>query len=205
MSKLDDLNPNQRKFVAEYIVSGNATQAAIAAGYSAKTAGSQGERLLRHAEISGALAEARAKLEIKTEITQERVLAELALLAFSSVDHYEVDELGNVTAKADAPKGAMRAISSIKRKTFTTKDGDVSREVEIKLWDKPGPLKLAGKHVGLFAEKVEISTSDDKPIGIIIAGQMPVPPELAGGAAPGPETTTTWAGQGQPQGPKEDT
>lgn len=190
------LNPKQRKFVAEYVLSLNAEASALAAGYSPKTAKSQGFRLLTHATIAKAIERGKQALEVRTEITQERVLAELALLAFSDVSHYEVDELGlNVKLAANAPRHAMRAISSIKRKTFTTEDGAVTREVEIKLWDKPGPLKLAGRHVGLFPDKVQIETKDDKPIAIIINGAMPIPHDVQSVIDVEPavtgETTTT--------------
>lgn len=192
MGKLDDLNPRQRKFVVEYVLSGNATQAAIAAGYSAKTAEVQGYALIRNPKVSVAIAESRQKLEIRTEITQDRVLAELALLAFSDITHYAVDDKGNVKLSDTAPKHAMRAVSSIKLK-ITTRDGEVTRDVEVKLWDKPGPLKLAGRHVGLFPDKIELTTKEDKPLAIIISGAMPVPPELAGevGVVVGPNTTST--------------
>lgn len=88
------------------------------------------------------------------------MLTETALLAFSDVTHYAVDDKGDVTLSKDAPKGAMRALQSIKRRITTRgtgKDVEVTREVELRLWDKPGPLKLAGQHVGLFANKVEHS------------------------------------------------
>ncbi|HTI46806.1 MAG TPA: terminase small subunit [Casimicrobiaceae bacterium] len=149
-----DLSPRQARFVAEYLVDGNATQAALRAGYKAGPGiESTASHLLRTPKVVEALTAARSKLQVRTEITQEKVLAELALLAFSSVDHYDVDDEGNVKVKADAPTGAIRAVSSIKRKVFTDEHGNVTREVEIKLWDKPGPLKTAGKHVGLFNDR----------------------------------------------------
>jgi phage terminase small subunit len=154
------INRQQARFVAEYLVDLDATAAAIRAGYSEKNASSLGYQLLQKSTVQAAVEAGRRKLMVTTEITQERVLSELARLAFSDVTHYDVDEHGNVKAAEGAPKGAMRAISSIKRKVFTDKDGNVSREVEIKLWDKPGPLRLAGKHVGLFQEKIEVTLPD---------------------------------------------
>jgi hypothetical protein len=100
-------------------------------------------------------------------ITQDRVLAELELLAFSSVEHYVVQPNGDVTLSADAPSGAMRGLQSVKRR-FTTRGSGRTQEtivdVEIRLWDKPGPLKLAGQHVGLFAEQHERRGKDGKVI-----------------------------------------
>lgn len=148
------LNQRQQRFVAEYLVCRNATDAATRAGYSAKTAYSMGSRLLKHVEIQTAMQNAITKLEIKAAITQARVLNEVALLAFSDVTHYQVDDFGNLSPAEGAPEGVMRAVSSIKRKTILDGKGAVvGREVEFRLWDKPGIVKLAGRHVGLFPNK----------------------------------------------------
>ena len=71
------LTPKQKCFVDEYLVDLNATQAAIRAGYSAKTAGSIGQRLLKKVEIQTALAAAMAAREERTEITADYVLRRL--------------------------------------------------------------------------------------------------------------------------------
>jgi len=161
-----DLTPRQQRFVEEYIVSLNATQAAIRAGYSAETARAQGSRLLTNADIERAIASAKEARSKATGITAERVIEELAVLAFSDVTHYDVDDEGNVTLAAGAPSNAHRAISAIKRRISTDKDGAVTREVELKLWDKPGPLKLAGRHVNVagFFDKVEVTGKDGGPV-----------------------------------------
>ncbi len=175
------LSPNQARFVSEYVVDNNATQAAIRAGYSAKTADVQGPRLLGNVRVAAAIEEARVKLQVRTGITQDRVLRELELLAFSDVLHYTVDDDGNFSVNPDAPKGASRAVSSVKRKVrfFTDKDGGSTKEVEteFRLWDKPGSLKLAGRHVGLFAE--DKATETPQPLAINVYTGMRPPPELA--------------------------
>jgi phage terminase small subunit len=74
---VSDLTPKQAQFVREYLIDLNATQAAIRTGYSAKTAYSQGQRLLRDVEIAKALAEAQAARSERTEITADMVLQEL--------------------------------------------------------------------------------------------------------------------------------
>lgn len=71
------LTPKQERFVAEYLIDLNATQAAIRAGYSAKSAYSQAHDLLKKPEIAEALSAARAKVAAKTELTQETVIAGL--------------------------------------------------------------------------------------------------------------------------------
>lgn len=71
------LNAKQERFVAEYLFDSNATQAAIRAGYSPKTAGQQGERLLKNVEIKAALSVAVAKQQRRTEISADLVLGGL--------------------------------------------------------------------------------------------------------------------------------
>ena len=68
------LNPKQQRFIDEYLIDLNATQAAIRAGYSQKTAGQQGERLLKNVEIQAALSERMNDRQKRTEITQDMVL-----------------------------------------------------------------------------------------------------------------------------------
>lgn len=161
------MTPKQARFVAEYIVDLNATQAAIRAGYSAKTATKIGSENLRKPDIAAAIQAAQLQRAERTGITQERVLEEVALLAFSDLTHYAVSDKGDVELLAGAPAGAMRALQSIKRKFTTRTIGEVREvtcDVEIRLWDKPGPLKLAGQHVGLFVERHEHTGKDGKAI-----------------------------------------
>jgi Terminase small subunit len=77
------LNPRQQRFVAEYLVDLNATQAAIRAGYSPRTAAAIGHENLRKPEIAAAVASARNELTECTEVTIETVVAELARLGFA--------------------------------------------------------------------------------------------------------------------------
>src|SRR6185437_8000191 len=90
-------------------------------------------------------------------------------LAFSDVSHYKTDETGNVTLAEGAPDGAVRALQSVKKKVRTYGGGEddepvTETETELRLWDKPGMLKLAGRHVGLFPDRVEISGPNGGPI-----------------------------------------
>ncbi len=68
------LTPKQARFVEEYLIDLNATQAAIRAGYSAKTANEQGAQLLAKLSIRQAVAEAQAVRSKRTEITQDEVI-----------------------------------------------------------------------------------------------------------------------------------
>ncbi|KXB29266.1 hypothetical protein AT959_14925 [Dechloromonas denitrificans] len=79
------MTPKQAAFIQQYLVDKNATQAAIRAGYSAKTASSAGERLLRNVEVCEAIERGMSDLAGRLGITAERVLLERSRLAFFDV------------------------------------------------------------------------------------------------------------------------
>lgn len=82
------LNQRQQLFVNEYLIDLNATQAAIRAGYSEKTAYSQGPRLLENVEIQEALKEAQMKTVQKLEITREEVIKDLIYIKEKNIDEW---------------------------------------------------------------------------------------------------------------------
>lgn len=95
------LNDRQQLFAQEYLVDLNATQAAIRAGYSQKTARSQGERLLTNVDIAAAIKDGIQERIKKTQITAERVLLELAAIAFMDIE--KLTEVGGkITDKLKA-------------------------------------------------------------------------------------------------------
>ncbi|MFB3855011.1 MAG: terminase small subunit [Vicinamibacterales bacterium] len=150
------LTPRQRRFVQEYVVDLNATAAATRSGYSTRAARAIGCENLTKPNIARAIKAALEARAARTAVTADRVLEELALLAFSSVEDYQVTDAGEVVLAPTARPGAMRALQSIKHRLTTRGRGDDAetvREVEIRLWDKPGPLRLAGQHLGLFIER----------------------------------------------------
>lgn len=102
-------------------------------------------------------------------MTQDHVLQEMALLANARLEDYVIGDDGQVELAEGAPDGAMAALKSIKKKTRLTydKDGNVvgkTYDVEVTLWDKPGTLKLMGRHVGLFPDRVEIVGKGGGPV-----------------------------------------
>ena len=156
--KAQRLAAKQRAFVEEYLVDLNATQAAIRAGYSAATACEIGSELLAKPAVAAAVAAGMAQRSHRTNLKQDSVLYEMSLLALSSISHYVIDDVsGEVRMAPGAPIGAIHAIQSIKRRTFVSTDANGNErrtyEVELKLWDKPTPLTLLGRHVGLFSNE----------------------------------------------------
>ena len=158
--------------MAEYLVDLNATQAAIRAGYSVRTAASIGQENLRKPEISAAIEARRAEVSRRTEVTQERVIRELAAVAFSDATVYDCDDAGRVTLREGAHDDAPRALASVKRKRRVVPGGDGAciEEVEFRLWNKVEALKLLGQHLNLFKEKTPLEQ---------LLGTLP--PELAQG------------------------
>lgn len=161
MSKKSVMNAKRRRFVEEYLLDLNATQAAIRAGYGAKTARQAGAELMEYVEVKEEIREAINARAARTLVNQDRVLDELAVVSFSNVDDYTVDEDGNLALAEDARPDAMRAIASVKRKrrVIPQKDSEpiVEVEVEYKLWSKPETLRLSGQHLGMYIEKREIT------------------------------------------------
>lgn len=164
------LTPLQRRFVEEYLIDLNGTEAAVRAGYSKKTAKAIACQVLKVQHVTDAIEEAMASRGERTGITADRVLRELERLAFSDLDNYTVDDNGDLKLADGAPKNAMRAVQSVKRRIIHTPIGDGHTvrtcEVEIRLWDKPGALKIAGRHVDVhgFADRVEVSGRNGGPI-----------------------------------------
>lgn len=164
------LNARQQRFVEEYLVDLNGTQAAIRAGYSEKTAPSQASRLLTNANIMAALQAARARLAKKLEVTQERVLQELARIAFADVrDLFTWDEQqACYVPSTNLTDDQAAAIASIEAETmrFTREDGLTETKIKLKLktYDKKGALDSLAKHLGMFIERHEHTGKDGGPM-----------------------------------------
>jgi phage terminase small subunit len=164
------LTVKQQFFVAEYLIDLNATKAAERAGYSKRTAASIGQENLNKPEISAAITEAQSKRFQRLEITAERVLVELALIAFSNMlDYITVGPNGMVRVDLSRlTRDQAAAISEITVEEFTERTGEDEdgkptfenvKRVKFKLSDKRGALVDLGKHLKLFTEKVEVGGS----------------------------------------------
>jgi len=153
--------------------------------------------------IAAAVKAAMAERSERVGVTVDHVLDEIAVVGFSSLWHYEIDETGHVALAKGAPESAIRSVSSIKRKRRVIPQGKdssiVEYETEIRLWDKPSALRLAGQHLGMFVEKVEHSGPDGGPIEV---NAVDLRDKLAGRIAgiAGRMTTPTVASNGNGNG-----
>lgn len=151
------LTPRQQRFIAEYLIDLNATQAAIRAGYSKRTASAVANETLRNPLIASTIKKAIDARAERTQVTADQVLAELAIIGFSDVRNYVVDGVNGVTLAPGAPDVAMRAVASMKVRRTTDADGNETVTSEYRLWDKPSALDKIGKHLGMFVDKIEHS------------------------------------------------
>lgn len=148
------LTQKQRLFVDEYLIDLNATQAAIRAGYSPNNADKIGSELLGKTRVSDAIKTAMAERSKRTGINQDRILMELAKIAL--VNPENVVNFDEAKIREDALPEDLAAVASVKVKRFPTKDGE-GIEREIKFYDKTKALDLAGRHLGMFKDKLELS------------------------------------------------
>lgn len=157
------LKAKQSRFVDEYLVDLNATQAALRADYSEKTAYSQGQRLLKKVEIQSAIQERMNGRSNRTQITADEVVLQLARMGMSDVRKLFTPD-GRLKAVHDLDDDTAAAVQSIEviTKMIPGHEGE-EPEVEylhkIKMIDKIRPLELIGKHMGKqlgqWAEKHE--------------------------------------------------
>ncbi|GKH33491.1 terminase small subunit [Muricomes sp. OA1] len=145
------MTKKQKLFVEEYLIDLNATQAAIRAGYSPDTAKEIGCENLTKPNIRACIDREMAERSKRTGVNADRVVQELAKIAF--VNAVDVIDPKTATVKEDALSEDTAAIQSVKVKTF----GDDGLEREIKMADKLKALELLGKHMGMFKDKVELS------------------------------------------------
>lgn len=177
------LTPKQATFVREYLIDLNGTQAAIRAGYSEKTARQIADQLLSKLDITEAVGKAMDKRAARTEITADRVLAEMAKVGFANLSDVvswgskEVaigyDDDGKRLSPQDIGDAVMvqrelapyvdavescdlpEHVRSAVSEVALTKDG-----LKIKMHDKNAALVSLARHLGMFVERREVTGKD---------------------------------------------
>lgn len=155
MAKKGKLTEKQQRFVEEYLIDLNATQAAIRSGYSAKTADQQGSRMLANVKVQNEISKAMAERSKRTGVNQDRVVQELARIAFVKMTDV-VNADGEI--RPDASDDDLACIESVKYKRSDTDTGS-SEEREIKIASKLKALELLGKHLGMWNDKLDVNVT----------------------------------------------
>lgn len=156
------MTEKQQRFVEEYLIDLNATQAAIRSGYSAKTADQQGSRMLANVKVQNEISKAMAERSKRTGVNQDRVVQELARIAFVKMTDV-VNADGEI--RPDASDDDLACIESVKYKRSDTDTGS-SEEREIKIASKLKALELLGKHLGMWNDKLDVNVTTP----IVISG-----------------------------------
>lgn len=168
-----EISEKQKRFVDEYLIDLNATQAAIRAGYSEKTANEQASRLLTNVNIQNYLSERRKAIQQRTEITQDRIMREYAKLGFADIRKAvkwsptlgNVDIDGNIVStngvqlvdSGDLDDDTAAAVAEI---------GQTAQGIKIKMHDKKGALDSMSRILGLFNDKVNVGGQPGNPLQI---------------------------------------
>lgn len=153
----------QLRFIQQYIVDLNGTQAAIRAGYAKNSAKVQASRLLTNDNLVALIQKAMDKRSQRTEITQDNVLREIALTAFGDVRSL-FDEKGNLKRITELDEAAAKAVGSFEVVVKNLGGGEVENIIKVKSNDKLKGLELLGRHLKMFTDRNEISTPPGKPI-----------------------------------------
>lgn len=157
------LTAKQQRFVDEYLIDLNATQAAIRVGYSKKTADQQASRLLTNVKVREYLAQRQADRANRTEITQDMVLKELAKIGFSDIRkivRWGETQVRMVDGEDDGPEDMVpyHGLALIDSTEIDDNTAGAIAEVsqgrdglKVKLHDKKGALVDIGRHLGMFS------------------------------------------------------
>lgn len=158
------MNGKQKAFASEYVIDYNATQAAIRAGYSERSAYSQAHELLKKPEIQAAIRELEADSSMRTAVTKDMVIKELARVAF--VDPRRLFE-DNGTAKDitmldDDTAAALASVEIFEEFDYNNGEKEFSGYTKKFKWsDKLRALEMLGKHLGMFTDKVRLEGTVD--------------------------------------------
>lgn len=160
------LTGKQQKFIDEYLVDFNATQAAIRAGYKEKTAYSMGQRLLKKVEIQNAFQEAKEKQQERTQITADDVVREIYRLAtFDPRKLFHSDGTPKQITELDDETAACIGGMDIVERRVGDEEPEFETTKKLKIWDKNAALEKLCKHFQLYApDQVHVSNPQGGPV-----------------------------------------
>lgn len=161
------MNKNRYKlFVAAYLKSLNATQAAIDAGYSKRTAYAKGSSLLKVVEVKELIDKGLLAQQNRIEISADRTMMEIVRLAMIDARALFDDE-GRLKNIKDLPEDISRCIASVEVVELNAGDGEEGKSIgytkKIKFWDKTKALDMLAKHFKLVTDRLELALAPTGP------------------------------------------
>ena len=162
------MTPKQRKFIDEYLIDTNATQAAIRAGYSPKTARLIAAENLSKPYIKREIEQAMAERSERTKVRADRVLRETAAVAFLDPALLFAPD-GSLLPIHEMPPAARAAIAELEVSEILDEDGHmVGRLKKVKLADKLGALTLLARHLGMLNDKIKLQGDAENPLTLLV-------------------------------------
>ena len=158
------MTPKQAAFVREYLIDLNASAAARRAGYSVRTADAIGRENLGKPTIAAAISEAQQKRADRTEVTADRVLKELARIAFFDIRKLYSDD-GTLKNPKDLDDDTAAALTGIDIQETVIPGGEGAPTIttrKAKVIDRTGALTLAMRHLGMLKDRIEIEDVTDR-------------------------------------------
>jgi phage terminase small subunit len=170
------LTAKQERFCQEYVIDLNATQAAIRAKYSERTAEVIGWQLLQIPLVSERVSQLKAAQLKRLGLEADTILREL--LSIATADATEAfDDMGGLKPFREWPAGLKKSLSSLEVSELFAGQGDGRTAIgllkKVRFWDKPRSLEMLGKHLKLFAERMELTGKDGGAIETKDASALP--------------------------------
>ena len=159
------LTPKQKRFVDEYLIDLNATQAAIRAGYAEKNARVIAAQNLTKLNVQEEIEKRMNDREKRTEITQDKVLREFAHIAFDDIRNYLefwTDENGKLQVE-------LKSSEEIDTRNISEIQLD-NGKLKFKLYPKDNALTQLGRHLGLFNDKLNFDGTINLNVNVKVAG-----------------------------------
>jgi phage terminase small subunit len=155
------LTPKQARYVEEILIDENQTQAAIRAGYSERNAVKIGSQLMDKPHVAKAIQAARDKRSKRTEITSDRVLQELGVVAFANLADYVIIEDGVPRVDLERiTREQFAAVSEITQDFYQEPDGKKGfiqgRRTKLKFHSKMDALTQLAKHLGINPDTLNV-------------------------------------------------
>lgn len=157
-------NARHERFCQEYLIDLNATQAYIRCGYKTKNPTARASELRAKQNISARIGELQAEVSARTGVNQERVVRELARVAF--LDPTRLADMDSATVDPTAREDDRAAIASVK-----VRSGSDWTEREVRFADKLKALELLGKHLGMFQDNLNITGELPKIVNDVPRGE----------------------------------
>lgn len=146
---LDQLNPRQQAFCTQYVVDFNATQAAIRAGYSERSARQYGHSLLGKPSVQAAITRMMESKASEADFARDEILARLSrIAAFNAADYFEVGADGEISIDEKRLANNPAVVDGVV--DVSIKAGKNGHRVVVKAPDKLKALKMLGQHYGMF-------------------------------------------------------